>query len=541
MGRTARSLEIARVLSSRRMLHVARELGLFRPAQPTEEGAECLRDALERLGTTFVKLGQLLASRPDLVGELYAERLAGLQDDLTPIAARDVIGIVERSLDRPLAAVFSWFDEQPLASASIAQTHAAVLAATGASVVVKVRRPGIDGIIEQDLEILANLARRAESRVNGAQLLQVRTIVDELSYSLRRELDMRADASNTRLIGSLLEDYETILVPTVYDEFVTEDVFVMERLDGVRVDEPSFGAELDRERASTLARDLLRAFIRQILVHGVYHADPHPGNVLCRPREGALVLLDFGLVGKLDDSSRVEFTLLLLAMAENRAADMADLMLRMSRTTRESDRRVFERELRRLLPRYRGAALGDIDVGQALVEVQTLALRCGVALPIPFALIGKTLSQVDTIARALDPDVNPLELLRADALRVGLEQAREASSPAAMLSLVGAPALSLLQLPRRAEHVLEQLQHGELEVGITPHLEDAVGELRTITNRLAAAIVTAAVVVASALLMNVRGVGTIGGYPALGLIGFLVACAFASVLVVRMVRTEGGL
>jgi predicted unusual protein kinase regulating ubiquinone biosynthesis (AarF/ABC1/UbiB family) len=534
-----RTLEIARILSSRSTMRVARELGLYRATPPTPEGARALRETLERLGTTFIKLGQLLASRPDLVGELYAHELTSLQDDLTPLAPEVVRGIVTESLGRPISELFASFDDVPIAAASIAQAHGAVLR-TGERVVVKVRRPDIAAVIAQDLQIVDRLSRRIEAHVDAARLLQLRGIADELSWSLRRELDMRSDAANGQLIADATADYPLIRVPHVHEQFTTSSVLVMERVDGVRVDHPA-AETVAPELRTELAEQLLRAYVRQVLVEGVYHADPHPGNVLLRPADGVLVLLDFGLVGRLDDNTRVELTLALLAMAENRAGDMANLLLRMSLLTHRSDEQRFEQELRRLLPRYHHTGLAQIQVGLAIVEVQQLALECGIGLPIPFALIGKTLSQVDTIARTLDPTIDPLAVIRGATIPIMGEQMEHMLTPSSLFSMLGPRALSLLELPDRAERLLDGLERGSTSISITPQLDDAVSELRTITNRLAASIVIAAVVVASALLMTQRGVHQILGYPALGLIGFCTAFVMAIILVVRMARTEGGI
>jgi predicted unusual protein kinase regulating ubiquinone biosynthesis (AarF/ABC1/UbiB family) len=534
-----RSLEIARVLSHRSTMRVARELGIVRPVPPTEEGALELRDTLERLGTTFIKLGQLLSSRPDLVGELYAHELATLQDDTSPMDIADVRRSVETSLRRSIDDLFVRFDEQPLASASIAQTHTAVRADTGEAVVVKVRRPNIEEVVEQDLHILERLTRRVEAHVSQAKLLQLRSIADELSWSLRRELDMRCDAANGQILAETMADFEHIHVPRIHDDLTTHEVLVMERVDGVRADHPLV-QEMDPDVRSMLARELLRAYVRQVLVEGVYHADPHPGNVLVRPGEGTLVVLDFGLVGHLDENTRVEFTLVLLAMAENRGADMANLLLRMSTTTHRSDEQRFEHELRRLLPRYHRSGLAQIEVGNGLVRIQQLALRCGVALPIPFALIGKTLSQVDTIARALDPTIDPLETLRELTVPLFGEQLETFMAPSNLLAAIAPRAISLMELPDRAERLLEGIERGSTSISITPQLDDAVSELRTITNRIAAAIVLAAMIMASALLMRVDNVGTILGYPSLGFLGFVTSFVLALLLIVRMLRTEGG-
>lgn len=534
-----RSLEIARILSSRSTMRVARELGLIRATTPTAEGAAALRATLEQLGTTFVKLGQLLSSRPDLVGELYAHELAGLQDDTQPLPIATVRETVERTLRQPIDAVFSSFDEEPLASASIAQAHTATLRETGEQVVVKVRRPDIARVIEQDLQILDRLSRRVEERIDAARLLQLRSVSEELSWSLRRELDMRADAANGALLGEAMRDFELVRVPRIHDHLTTDEVLVMERVDGLRADDPLV-QRIDPERRAELARQLLRAYVRQMLVEGMYHADPHAGNVLVRPAEGTLVVLDFGLVGRLDDNTRMELTLVLLAMAENRGGDMANLLLRMSTLTHRSDEQRFEHELRRLLPRYHHVGIAQIEVGSAIVQIQQLALRCGVALPIPFALIGKTLSQVDTIARALDPSIDPLRMIRETTVPLMGEQMEGLFTPSGILSLVAPRALALLELPDRTERLLGGLERGSTSISITPQLDDAVSELRTITNRLSASIVIAAVIVASALLMQVDGVGRIAGYPALGLLGFITAFVMAILLIVRMLRTEGG-
>lgn len=535
-----RSLEIARILSSRATLRVARELGLFRPTEPTEEGARHLRATLQRLGTTFIKLGQLLSSRPDLVGELYAEELTTLQDDTDAVPIEDVRRTITESLGFELTDVFSSFDPRPIASASIAQAHGAVLRDSGASVVVKVRRHDIATTIEQDLHILDRLSRRIDSHVDSARLLQLRSVADELRWSLGRELDMRSDAANGLLIADAVEEFELIRVPYIHHDLTTAEVMVMERVDGLRVDHPKVQL-LTRELRCELASQLLRAYVRQVLVEGVYHADPHPGNVLVDVEDGTLVVLDFGLVGRLDDNTRLELTLVLLAMAENRAADMANLLLRMSSTDHRTDEQRFEQELRRLLPRYHHVGLAQIEVGHAIVQVQQLALRCGIALPIPFALIGKTLSQVDTIARALDPEIDPLQTIRDATMAMLGSQLGQLMSPSATVALLAPRMLSLLELPDRAERLLDGLERGSTSISITPQLDDAVGELRTITNRLAAAICLAAMVIASALLMNVRGVGELAGYPALGLLGFVIAFLLSVLLIVRMMRTEGGL
>ncbi len=520
-------------------MRIARELGLVRPTAPTPEGSVALRETLERLGTTFIKLGQLMSSRPDIVGELYAHELAALQDDTSPMPFRVVRATIEESLGRRIEDVFDAFETQPIAAASIAQAHGAVLRTTGERVVVKVRRPDIVDVVAEDLKILERLTQRVESHVDAARLLQLRSVADELSWSLLRELDMVSDAANGELLSEAMEPYGLLRVPHIHTSLTTSEVLVMERLDGVHVDDPAVG-RMDPERRRELARELLRAYIRQVLVQGVYHADPHAGNVLVRPADGTLVILDFGLVGRLDHNTREELTLVLLAMSENRASDMANQLLRMSSLTHRSDEQRFEQELRRLLPRYHDVGLAQIEVGHAIVQIQQLALRCGVQLPIPFALVGKTLSQVDTIVRVLDPTINPLTTIRAEAIPLLGEQLQAMLAPSALVSLVAPRVMSLIELPERAERLLDGIEKGSTSISVTPQLDDAVSEIRTITNRIVAAMVISATIVASAVLMHVQDVNQILGYPALGFLGFVTSFVLGFGLIIRMLRTEGG-
>jgi predicted unusual protein kinase regulating ubiquinone biosynthesis (AarF/ABC1/UbiB family) len=539
-------------------VRIARELGLWRSTDPTPEGAKQLRDLLERLGTTFVKLGQLLATRADLVGELYAAELASLQDNVSPLPASDIENVfLEQFGSRP-AAVFEHFDPVPLASASIAQTHRVRLK-TGEDGVMKVRRPGIEREVREDLDLLRKLAARIERRVDMARFVQVRGLVDELATNLQQEMDLREDAQNMRTICETLQGFENIVVPGVLG-WVSKRTMVMEHIEGVRVDaltEPEvertaveIARELERPEDESgeqeqptreqLASELLRCYLKQITVDGIYHADPHGGNILLT-EDGRLALLDFGLIGRLDENTRLDMALLLMAMGENRGEDVADMLLRMSSTTRSSDEQLFAREIRRRLPQYQ-RPLGQVSVGSAIVSIQRLAIDCRVSLPLPFALIGKTLSQVDSIARTLAPQLDPMQVIRDYTPRLIAQLLQRQARPGTALEGTALPLMAIARIPQRVEHLLGKAERGELKVGIVPtELDEAVGEARTLVNRIAWAIVCSAMIISSAMLMNVEGVGEILGYPALGFIGFVLAFTFGILLLWRMLRTRGGL
>ncbi|NUT55452.1 MAG: AarF/ABC1/UbiB kinase family protein [Thermoleophilia bacterium] len=524
--RTRRALEVGRVARRGRLLRVLGEVGVVGSRPATREGAEAFRLALEELGTTFVKLGQLLSSRPDLLPDVYIEELEGLVDDVRPFPfeeARRIVG-EEIGLEH-----FARLDEEPLASASIAQIHGGLLR-TGREVVVKVRRPGIDEEVALDLELLRSLTSFAEGRSETARLLQLRALREELEAHLTAELDFVEEAHATELIASMVAEHELLEVPAVIHPYVTERVLVLERVVGGRVTEAH---GLEQERAVALARQLFGAYAEQITVHGVYHADPHRGNILLT-EDGRLALLDFGLIGRLDDDTRRALGLLLLALAQNRADDVADLILGLSLTTLESDEAGFVHDIRRKLPRYHWRPLSGIRAGEALADLQRIALAHGIALPTSFALVGKTLSQADSVARALDPELDPIELLEEDGVEVMLRETERRLEPSNLLALAYTQAEPLLRMPRRLGQLASRLETGTLKVGIQPTgLDELEHVVRSAANRLGAALIIAALLIASALMARVD--------HTVAVVGFALSVALGLFELWRIMRTPGDL
>jgi ubiquinone biosynthesis protein len=294
--RIRRGLHVARVARRGRIFRVLREIGVVGDRPATREGAREFRLALEELGTTYVKLGQLLSSRSDLLPDIYIEELSRLVDDVPPVPFAEIEQVLEAELDPGL---FVHVDPAPLASASIAQIHKAQLA-NGLEVAVKVRRPGIEDVVGRDLDLIRSTACLLDKRSETAQLLQVEALADELDVHLRGELDLEQEAYNTELIAGFVGDSPNLVVPRVLRPFVTKRVLVLELLQGEKV---TAAHGLAAERAQELARALFRFYVRQVTIEGVYHADPHRGNVLLTP-DGRLALLDFGLLGRLDDTRR---------------------------------------------------------------------------------------------------------------------------------------------------------------------------------------------------------------------------------------------
>jgi len=523
-----RALYVGRVARRTGLLRVLRELGVWGTRPATREGAREFRHALEELGTTYIKLGQLLSSRPDLLPDVYIEELEKLVDQVAPVQFSEIQRIVAAELPGD---VFARIDPDPLATASIAQVHAALLQ-TGREVIVKVRRPGIEEKIDLDLALLRSTASLLERRSERAQLLQAQALADELEAHLRAELDFVEEANNTEVIAGLLAEYDDLVVPQVIRPYVTEKVLVLERIHGRRVDADH---GLARDRARELAREFFRSYVYQVTVHGVYHADPHRGNVLLTT-DGRLALVDFGLLGRLDEDTRRNLALLLLAVAQNRADDVAELILDLSRTTLVSDVGGFLQEIRRKLPRYHGRPLAKIKAGESLADLQRISFRHGIGLPTTFALVGKTLAQADSIARVLFPELDPIALLEEDAVELMLRETEHRLEPDQLLSWLYTQLEPLSHVPRRVGQLVNKLDTGTLKVGVAPtDLSDFEYALRSTANRVGGAVIVASLLIASALLARVHDLR----WAAFA--GFCLAFVLGLYLLLKIVRTPGEL
>jgi ubiquinone biosynthesis protein len=526
--RLRRAAEVARIARRSGLRRVLREVGVVGDRPATREGAEEFRKGLEELGTTYVKLGQLLSSRPDLLPDIYIEELSKLVDDAPPVPFSEIERTIEDEVGRD---VFARIDAEPLASASVAQVHPALLA-DGREVVVKVRRPGVLEQVNLDLDVMRTTVRFLHRHSETAQLLQLEALADELEVHLRAELDLSEEAHNTEIVARAIADFPELTVATVVHPYVTEKVLVLERIHGTKV---TAEHGLPTEQAQRLAREFFRAYIRQVTLEGVYHADPHRGNVFITS-EGRLALLDFGLLGRLDDETRTTLSLLLLAIARNRADDVASLILGLSLTTLDSDEAAFVHELRRKLPRYHWRPLAGIRAGEALADLQRICLRYGIRLPPPFALVGKTLAQADSIARMLDPTLDPIALLEDEAQNLMLTEAERNLEPEHVLSLVFTQLGPLTRLPRRIGQIADRLETGTLKVGIAPtDLDDLEHVTRSVANRIGAALIVVGLLLSSALLARIHDLQ----WMAFG--GFCLAVVLGVYMVWKIIRTPGEL
>lgn len=526
-GRLGRALEIGKTARKARVVHLLRELGVVGSGgSATREGAQELRRALEELGTTYVKLGQLLSSRPEVLPDVYIDELQHLTDDAPPLPFSAVEPAIAQDVGLD---VFARIDPEPLASASIAQVHRALLR-DGRDVVVKVRRPDIEEQVALDLDLLRSTANLLERRSETARAVQARALAEELEVHLRAELNLREEAHNAELIAGLAVDEPSIVVPAVIRPHVSERVLVLERIEGEKI---TADHGLPHERAQVLAESLFTFYVRQVTLEGFYHADPHRGNVLLTA-DGRLALLDFGLLGRVDDDTRRSLAMLLLAVAQNRADDVADQILGLSLTLLDADEPGFIHELRRKLPRYHWRALSDIRAGEALADLQRIAIVHGIRLPTSFALVGKTLAQADEIARTLDPQMDPVALIRDQTFKIVSTELANRLEPTALLAFLAPQVDELAKLPRRVGHVVERLETGTLKVGVAPtDLADLEHLTRSAANRVGMALIIVGLLLSSALMSRVN--------HTVSLAGFSLAVALGLYMIWKIIRTPGEL
>jgi ubiquinone biosynthesis protein len=381
--------------------------------RPDEEGAvgrrrqaKRLRAALEDLGPTFCKLGQILSTRPDLLPPEFIEELATLQDNVPPLSEAQVVAMMEQELGVPWEDVFETVEPQPLAAGTIAQVHRASLA-TGQKVVIKIQRPDARELIEQDLALLEVFADKAAKRPSLKLVIDMEAVFQHLSDSLQRELDFRQEASNMERIGEVLESFPRLAVPEVHHDLSTSRLLVMHDVGGGPIDTAPEGAP--RREA---ARQLLESFYKQIMVDGFFHADPHPGNLMWQPEEERLYFLDLGMVGEVGAEMREQLMLLLMAFSQDDVGFLTDVTLMLANAIERSDLDVdrFQTEIGSIMARHRTSSLKDIQLGPILQEMTEISVRHGVPLPASLALTGKALAQMQLATAQLDPDLDPFEV-----------------------------------------------------------------------------------------------------------------------------------
>jgi predicted unusual protein kinase regulating ubiquinone biosynthesis (AarF/ABC1/UbiB family) len=460
--------------------------------------AKRLREALEELGPTFSKLGQVLSTRPDLLPVEYIEELALLQSHVPPMTERDVVQVSEQELGVPWEDVFKSIDPKPLASGTIAQVHRATLE-TGDRVVVKVQRPTARAEIEQDLALLEVFAEKVGKRPALNRVIDMKAVFTHLSASLHRELDFHQEADNIGRMQEVLAGYDRLAVPDVYRNLSTPRLLVMEEIQGIPIKQAPPGPE--RIQA---ARQLLESYYKQIIVDGFFHADPHPGNLMWW--KDRVYFLDFGMVGVVGDDFREHLLSLLMALWQDDAAFVTDVTLMMTGAIDRKDLDVprFQREIGEVMAKYRKAALAEMQIGPILQEMSAVSLRHGVPLPASLTLAVKALAQVQLATAELDPGLDPYDVAGKFLTRWVVKRMGTALNPKTLVYQAQKFKVRALRVVEAVEHLIGASPGQKLVVNFQANsLEDTV---RRTGRRLALGLTAAASVLASGLTVMSTGV-----------------------------------
>ena len=476
---------------------------------------------LERRGPTFIKLGQLLSTRADLLPPAYLEELTRLQDKVEPFSFAEVERIVSSELGVRLSKAFARFDSAPVASASLGQVHRAQLR-DGREVVVKVQRPDIRERIVQDFDALEEVSAFIDRRTETGKRYEFGTMVGELRKSLLRELDYREEANNLLALGENLKDFRLLVIPEPVLDYTTSRVLTMEYVRGKKITELSPLGRIDLDGAR-LAEQLFRAYLQQILVDGLFHADPHPGNIFLTD-DRRVALLDLGMVARVGSAFQENLLRLLLAISEGRGEEAAEISINMGEPKEGFAETDFRRRVADLVVRHTGADLTKIDAGQVVLEITRISADTNFRLPPEFTMIAKTLLNLDQVVYTLEPGFDPNAVIRRYATEIMQERVLKALAPGNLLTNVLDLKEFAEKLPSRVNKILDAAGNNELEFKVDALDEKVLMEgLQKVANRITLGLVIAAMIVGASLLMRVETSFRILGYPAIAMLFFLFA------------------
>lgn len=535
-------VDLMKFVHLQKLLEIAdRQLNPKNEELHRKPGAERFRMALEELGPTFVKFGQILSSRRDLINEAFFNELRKLQDAVPPFPGVDAVKIVERELGRPLAEVFKTFDETPIAAASIAQVHRATLL-DGGEVAVKIRRPDIEKVIEIDVAILLDVARFLETHVEELSALNPVGVAQEFARVIEREMDFTYEARNMERFAKQFKGNRWIRVPRVHRECSTGAVLTMEYLAGFRMDDPK-QLRVNGIDPALLAERISRLIFQQVFRHGFFHGDPHPGNAtILAP--GELVLYDYGMMGVLSVPFRENIANMVVGLVEKDARVVSRALLGMSEEGYVDEPRLLEGDVEVFAQQYLDCPLKDLKLGFVLNRLLELLISHKLRMKADFYLGVKALTQVEASGRVLDPDLNFVRFGEPYAMQVIESRLDIKQILKDIYVAIGETADFLRGFPMEARDLYERVRSGRYRIPLE-HRFDPKGfeplrsTLNHITNRLAEAVLAAAILVCSSILILADHSSLWNFLPMLGLLGLVIGGGIAFRLIIAIWHSGG--
>ena len=496
-------------------------------ASPTE-----LADDLEAMGPTYVKLGQVLSSRPDLLPLPYIQALSRLHDSVKPFSYVEVEETVTDELNARISKAFLDFETKPLAAASLGQVHAATLR-DGRRVVVKIQRPGIEKQIADDMMVFMQIAEWLDKHTEFGKRYRVQSVIEEFRMVIKQELNYELEAHNLRTMAKNLAGFERIYVPQPIDDYSTRRILTMDYVQGRKITSLGPLTTLDMP-GEALAEDLFKAYLKQVLVDGFFHADPHPGNVFLT-NDFRIALLDLGMVGTITPAMQENLLKILIAVSEGKSEEAAAVLVNMSEVAKDFDEANLRKKVGQLVMTQQGQPLRDLNVGHTLLEVSQTAAQEGLYVPSELTLLGKTLLQLDQIGKILNPTFDPNDAIRRNATEIMTQRMRKQATQGSVLNSLLEMRDFVTGLPVRLNKIMDAVGNSELEVKVRAVDAGVVmAGLEKIANRIAAGIILAALIVGASLLMQVNTRFQLFGYPGLAILCFLAAATGGFWLVINI-------
>lgn len=505
----------------------------IRKAHQSKDAWERIRCTIEELGPTFIKFGQVLSQRTDLIPVALSNELSKLQDEVPPEDFTAIREHLETLLEQPLDQVFAFFEQTPLAAASLAQVHRARLHEDKKVVAVKVQRPGIQQTVENDLYILEAFAIRINEKIETLKFYDLPNLVKELKRTLLQEIDFSRELRNLRIARANFADNPYVIIPRVFEKYSCRQILVMELLKGEKLKNLT---QLDQIKRKHLAQKGMQACMQQILIHGFFHADPHPGNILIMNQD-KFSFLDWGMVGRITPETRFKLMDLIQGIVEKDSNAVLDCLSFFSKNQISGDIVSFHREIMDLMDTYHYLPLHEIHIGQLLMELTTLMRNYHIHIRTELAIMIKALITIEGTARQLYPDLNVIAEAEPYIKRI----AQIRYSPKMIWKKLKRHVNTMINLqqvlPRQLSNIIEQLEHGDLAIGLEHrNLSGLTKTLEAISNRLTLGIITAAMIIGSSMIITTGVRPLLFGYPALGLIGYLLSACFGLWLIIDIFR-----